>query len=199
MIIVLLGASGSGKSTIENELTTKHGYEKIVPYTTRAKREDEIDGKDYHFVSYETFTKMMDDDSFATCEKYSQERYYGILEDDYFDSFADNKVVVLTPNGIKELLNDYYYYSNRNIYTVYVNANLGTRMKRYIDRYGTENFNYDDKNEICARVERDFGMFMGMENMVDLVVENNEGANISDIAKRIISCIKEKKKAQMPN
>ena len=30
MIIVLLGASGSGKSTIENELATHHGFEKII-------------------------------------------------------------------------------------------------------------------------------------------------------------------------
>lgn len=30
MIIVLLGASGSGKSTIENELETHHGFENIV-------------------------------------------------------------------------------------------------------------------------------------------------------------------------
>ena len=28
MIIVLLGASGSGKTTIENELATHHGFEK---------------------------------------------------------------------------------------------------------------------------------------------------------------------------
>ncbi len=30
MIIVLLGASGSGKSTIENELTTHHGFKIIL-------------------------------------------------------------------------------------------------------------------------------------------------------------------------
>lgn len=30
MIIVLLGASGSGKSTIKNELATHHGFEKII-------------------------------------------------------------------------------------------------------------------------------------------------------------------------
>lgn len=30
MIIVLLGASSSGKSTIERELATHHGFEKII-------------------------------------------------------------------------------------------------------------------------------------------------------------------------
>ena len=45
MIIVLLGASGSGKSTIENELATHHGFEKIISYTTRQPRDGEINGK----------------------------------------------------------------------------------------------------------------------------------------------------------
>lgn len=30
MIIILLGASGAGKSTIENELATYYGFENII-------------------------------------------------------------------------------------------------------------------------------------------------------------------------
>jgi len=44
MVIVLLGASGSGKSTIEKELAIHHGYRKIISYTTRQPREEEING-----------------------------------------------------------------------------------------------------------------------------------------------------------
>ena len=50
MIIVLLGASGSGKSTIEQELATHHGFKKIVSYTTRKPRDGEENGKDYWFT-----------------------------------------------------------------------------------------------------------------------------------------------------
>ena len=46
MIIVLLGASASGKSTIERRLADNYGFEKIVSYTTRPKRHDEINGRD---------------------------------------------------------------------------------------------------------------------------------------------------------
>jgi hypothetical protein len=73
-----------------------------------------------------------------------------------------------------------------NIFIIYVTANLGTRIKRYIDRCGVDKFNFDDKNEICSRVERDFGMFLGIQDQVDLTVENNEGTDIDELIQIII-------------
>lgn len=67
-----------------------------------------------------------------------------------------------------------------------VNSSLGTRVKRYIDRCGVNEFTFDDKNEIAARVERDFAMFLGLEREVNLVVDNNEGTDFSDVVKEIL-------------
>lgn len=180
MIIVLLGASGSGKSTIENELATHHGFEKIIPYTTRPKRDEEINGKDYYFIDYNKFNKMLKNGCFMEYDEYSQKRLYGTLKSDY----AGNKVVVLTPNGFRKLKQSHQ--NDNNIFAVFINANLGTRIKRYIDRCGTDKFTFDDKNEIAARVERDFGMFLGVEKEVDLVIDNNEESEIKDIINKIL-------------
>lgn len=180
MIIALLGASGSGKSTLENELANKYGYEKIVSHTTRKQRIGEVNGKDYHFIDNETFNEALERGLFAEYEEYSQNRFYGTLKSDYTSD--NNKVVVLTPNGFRQLKRNC---SDDDIFTVLVDANLGTRMKRYIDRCGVDKFNFDDKNEIAARVERDFGMFLGLENEVDLVVHNDEGVNINDLVQSI--------------
>ena len=147
MIICLLGASGSGKSTIENELATHHGYDKIVSYTTRQPRDGEINGKDYYFTNNETFISMLGDELFAEYDEYSQNRLYGTLKSDYVEG---NKVVVLTPNGLRQLKESC---GNENIFSVLIEANLGRRVKRYIDRCGVDKFNFDDKNEIAARVE----------------------------------------------
>ena len=185
MIIVLLGASGSGKSTIESELATHHGFKKIISYTTRKPRENEENGKDYYFVDNDTFKEILNRDLFAEYDEYSQNRLYGTLKSDYVDG---NKVVVLTPNGLRQLKKNC---PNDNIFTILVEANLGTRVKRYIDRCGVDRFNFDDKNEIAARVERDYGMFLGLEKEVDLVVHNDEGTDIKNFVKTIMEIIHE--------
>lgn len=180
MTIILLGASGSGKSTIENELSTHHGFSKIVSYTTRKPRNNEENGKDYYFVDNETFNEILDRDLFAEYDEYSQNRLYGTLKSDYVD---DNKVVVLTPNGLRQLKKNC---PNDNIFTVLVEASLGTRIKRYVDRCNVNKFNFDDADEIFARINRDFGMFLGLEKEVDFVVHNDEGADIKELVAEIL-------------
>lgn len=180
MIIVLLGASGSGKSTIENELANHHGFEKIISYTTRQPRNGEVNGKDYNFTNNNTFEEMIKCGVLAEYDEYSQGRLYGTLKSDYQNG---NKVVVLTPNGLRQLKQNC---PNDNIFTVLVNASLGTRVKRYIDRCGVNKFTFDDKNEIAARVERDFAMFLGLERNVNFVVNNNEGTDINDLIEFIL-------------
>ena len=189
MIIVLLGASGSGKSTIENQLSTQYGFEKIVSYTTRKPRDNEVNGKDYWFIDNGTFEESIDRNLFAEYDEYTQNRLYGTLKSDYKNG---NKIVVLTPHGLRQLKANNL--NNDDIYTVLVKANLGTRIKRYIDRRGVNKFNFDDKNEICSRVDRDFGMFLGLEKEVDLVVHNNEGADINSLCEVIIKNAKKKEK-----
>lgn len=100
MIIVLLGASGSGKSTLENEIATRFDYQKIVSHTTRKPRVGEINSKDYYFINNEKFEDMILQGLFAKYDEYSQKRIYGTLKTDYEEG---NKIVVLTPNGLRQL------------------------------------------------------------------------------------------------
>lgn len=112
---------------------------------------------------------MKDSRLFVEYEEYSQGRYYGTLISDYTKG---NNVAVLTPNGFRQLKKNIQNLDDLLI--VYVEASLGNRMIRYINRCGVNSFNFDDKNEICSRVERDFGMFLGIKDEVNLVVDGNE-------------------------
>lgn len=179
MIIVILGESGSGKSTIQGILESDFGYEKIVSLTTRKQRPGEVNGKDYHFIDDDTFKETIWRGLLAEYDEYSQGRFYGTLKSDYQKG---NKVAVLTPNGLRQLKRSC---PDDDIFVVYVTANLGTRVKRYIDRCGVAKFNFDDKNEIAARVERDFAMFLGLDKEADLVVNNDEGTDAFSLAEKI--------------
>ena len=53
------------KSSREYPLYQALLYKESVPYTTRAPRPGEIEGRSYHFVSYGTFTAMIQADLFV--------------------------------------------------------------------------------------------------------------------------------------
>lgn len=184
MVIVLLGASGTGKSTIERRIADEYGYEKIVSYTTRKPRITEKNGIDYHFVDEGTFNEALERDLFAEHDEYSQNRYYGTLKSAYKNG---NKIVVLTPHGLRQLKKNC---PDCDIYSVLIESNLGTRVKRYIDRCGVNKFNFDDANEVFNRISRDFGMFLGIKDEVDLVVHNDEGTDIDIVIREILHNIK---------
>jgi guanylate kinase len=61
MLVVVSGPSGVGKSTIVAELARKRPQVvPIVTATTRARRENEIDGVHYHFLSDAAFRELID-------------------------------------------------------------------------------------------------------------------------------------------
>ena len=61
-IFVIMGKSGAGKDTLVNRLMDEFGDKfsltKLVPYTTRKMRENEADGREYHFVSNEEMNEL---------------------------------------------------------------------------------------------------------------------------------------------
>jgi guanylate kinase len=76
-LFVLSGPSGVGKSSL------REGVRKRFPelaysisYTTRAPRQGESEGRDYHFVSLETFLAMKEADVFVECAQVHG-NYYG--------------------------------------------------------------------------------------------------------------------------
>ncbi|MCX6060668.1 MAG: guanylate kinase [Campylobacterales bacterium] len=64
-ILVLSGPSGAGKSSLINKIFNDIGSTYFsISTTTRSKREGEIDGVHYHFVSQEEFKREIDEEMF---------------------------------------------------------------------------------------------------------------------------------------
>ena len=58
MIVILSGITGAGKSYLKKHIINKLNFKNIVIVTTRAIRENEVDGIDKHFVSDSEFEKL---------------------------------------------------------------------------------------------------------------------------------------------
>jgi guanylate kinase len=65
LLVVISGPSGVGKDTLLQQLKD-HGYDFafVVTMTTRPRRETEIEGKDYFFVSMSQFTQIIEANEF---------------------------------------------------------------------------------------------------------------------------------------
>ena len=58
-LFIVFAPSGAGKTSLVNALLDREpDIELSVSYTTRAPREGEVDGRDYHFVAREQFLEM---------------------------------------------------------------------------------------------------------------------------------------------
>ena len=85
IVYIVSAPSGSGKSTLVNELFKMvHGLDFSISYTTRPPRGSEQNGKEYFFVSRETFEAMIAADEFLEyAEVFGDEKvrgeYYGTV------------------------------------------------------------------------------------------------------------------------
>ena len=106
MIIVLVGKTASGKTTVANELCKNHGYKRIITYTTRPMRENEVQDVDYHFISDEQFNKMVKNNEFTEYKRYNTAHgvwSYGSVITSEQELSDDCYVIILTPQGLRDL------------------------------------------------------------------------------------------------
>jgi guanylate kinase len=81
-LVIFSGPSGAGKSTIVKHLrdTKEFNLDFSVSATSRSKRENETEGKDYYFLSIDDFKNRIDDNEFLEWEEVYPGQYYGTLK-----------------------------------------------------------------------------------------------------------------------
>jgi len=94
-VIIISSPSGAGKTTIAKKLVST--YPNIVlsvSLTTRKARANEINGKDYKFVSKKLFKKKISDKSFLE-HAIVFDNFYGTLKNQVFKNINKGKNVLL--------------------------------------------------------------------------------------------------------
>ncbi len=105
-LVVFQGPSASGKTTLQAVL----GLSRIVTWTSRAPRDGETDGVDYHFTERETLEQMMNEGKMLETSEY-RGHLYGTSLASIEDTAggAGLRSIVLDPSGArvaKALLGD---------------------------------------------------------------------------------------------
>ena len=92
-MIILSSPSGAGKTTLVKLLSKRKGFVTSVSHTTRTPRSNEVNGKDYHFVSNEKFEKMINNKEFLEFAKVFK-NFYGTTKSNIFEELNKGNNVI---------------------------------------------------------------------------------------------------------
>lgn len=178
MIVVILGKSCSGKSTLAKHLSDVHHFTRLKQVTTRPMREDE-DGSEYYYLSEEVFRNMEDAGSFIEVTRYpvygGGEWSYGTLKEDFDDADSDEiKVVVLGVPAFRKILEQRK--STKDLYVVLVKCDDQTLDMRSGVRGGTGDGEYQRRKRIENRLFEDFEK---LDYPIDICIDNSSSQQMS--------------------
>ena len=94
VLLILSSPSGAGKTSLSKKIKEEiKNFEISISHTTRKPRNDEINGKDYHFISKEEFLKKINNNEFYEYAKI-YDNYYGTSKKAVNDLLEKNKNII---------------------------------------------------------------------------------------------------------
>lgn len=168
-ILCLSGKAGTGKDTILKSLSQLGlNFNKIISYTSRPQRENEIDGQDYYFITHEDFLSKIQNEEMLEYTEFNG-WFYGIGKDCLSENMWN--IGILTPSGIQTLRE----YDNLEVIIFPIIASDKIRLIRQLEREQDPNI-----DEIIRRYKADQ---IDFDNSLYSLQHGNLNNNYSDLAK----------------
>ena len=93
IMVILSSPSGAGKTTLVNLLSKKNNFYISISHTTRKPRPNEVNGKDYFFVTDKEFKRLIKNQEFLEYAKVFS-NYYGTSRTPVIQNLEKNRNVI---------------------------------------------------------------------------------------------------------
>lgn len=177
LLIVVSGVSGAGKGTICKMLCERNEDIVIsVSCTTREKREGEVDGKDYFFISREEFEDKIRKGEMLEYAIVHEVNYYGTpkLNIENLLSKGKNVILEIDIQGAISIKENY-----KEAICIFILPPSMQEVKRRLITRGTT-----DKDELLRRFKSAYKELMGVPNYNYVVIND-----VLEDAVKTVECI----------
>lgn len=175
-MLILIGGTSSGKSTLAKYLKQTERYEQILELTTRIPRPGEKNGTDYWFTEGYSFTRQLENNELVGALSFNRYQngecvtvQYGTRKDHI--AKAGDKAVLVTNAGAAKLIKQYNE-EHDNVYKlfiVYVKVDVDEQARRLKARG-------DEPEEIKKRIASDAEALADVTTYADYTVDNSSSS-----------------------
>ena len=203
MMFVLSSPSGVGKTTLTKKLAENNSQFAIsISYTTRKPRKNEINGKDYHFVTQEDFNALIKRNDFYEFANIF-ENYYGTHKKTVNKLLSEGKDVLFDIDwqGTQQLKK----IKNLNIVTIFIlppnikilrdrlsNRHKGEEklIEKRMDKFNEEVSHWDEYNHVVINDDLNL-CYKKIEDIINSEKKSiRKSQNNEEIKKKIEELIK---------
>uniref|UniRef100_A0A667H5F5 MAGUK p55 subfamily member 4 n=1 Tax=Lynx canadensis TaxID=61383 RepID=A0A667H5F5_LYNCA len=187
-LIVLVGPSGVGVNELRRQLIERNPshFQSAVPHTTRSKKSYEMDGREYHYVSKETFESLMYGHRMLEYGEYKG-HLYGTSVDAVQAVLDEGKICVmdLEPQGIQiarthELKPYVIFIKPSNISCMKQSRKNAKIITDYFVDMKFKDEDLQEMEDLAQKMETQFGQFF------DHVIVND---NLQDACAQLLSAV----------
>lgn len=179
-LIIISGTTCAGKGTVIKKLLSNHNDIMLsTSYTSRPKREAEIDGVDYYFVSKEEFERKIENGDFLEYAQVQYGTYYGTPKKEVLELLDGGKDVILEIDvqGAKQIKEIY-----PSTILIFIMAPSMREVKRRIMMRGSENI-----EQIISRFKVAYNEINQINNYNYVVVNDDLDTAVAKVEAILVS------------
>ena len=195
--IYIMGKSASGKDTVAKRIKERLNLKSYVMYTTRPKRDGEVEGKDYFYVGQDDIDKYKEDGKLIESRTYNTVYgpwTYATINDKQLESEED--ILGLGTLESYKSVREYFLRNGKdNLFPVYIEIDEIERRKRAIKREETQkepkydemerrlkadNIDFSEENLKIAGIKenqrfKNYDLDKCIDEIVNYIEESNKG------------------------